>query len=57
MAERYEIYQRMEKILLDEMPLIPVYFYTQPRLVSPRVKGYRVTPLDNYPWKFVDLAE
>lgn len=55
--ERYEIYQRMEKILLDEMPLIPVYFYTQPRLISPRVKGYRVTPLDNYPWKFADLAD
>jgi len=56
-AERYEVYQKMEKILLDELPILPIFFYTQPRLVSPKVKGYYVTPLDNYPWKHVDLVE
>ena len=53
---RYEIYQRMEKVLLDEMPIIPIYFYTYARLVSPRVKNFFTTPLDNYPWKYVDVA-
>ncbi|MFT3781138.1 MAG: peptide ABC transporter substrate-binding protein [Nibricoccus sp.] len=56
-ADRYEVYQKMEKILLDELPILPVYFYTQPRLVSPKVKGYYVTPLDNYPWKDVRLED
>lgn len=31
--------QEAEKILLAEMPLIPVYFYTMPYLLSPRVTG------------------
>ena len=46
----------MEKIFVDEMPVIPVYFYTYTRLVHPRVKHYVTTPLDNFPWKLVDLA-
>jgi len=56
-AERYEVYQKMEKILIDELPVMPIFFYTQPRLISPKVKGYFVTPLDNYPWKYADLVE
>ncbi|MCX6955637.1 MAG: peptide ABC transporter substrate-binding protein, partial [Verrucomicrobia bacterium] len=44
---RYEVYQKMEKILVDEMPVLPIYFYTYARLVSPKVKGYFTTPLDN----------
>lgn len=55
-AARYEIYQQMEKILLDEMPIMPIYFYTYARLVSPRVKNFFTTPIDNFPWKYVDLA-
>ena len=55
-AARFAIYQRMEKIFLEEMPVIPIYFYTYVRLVHPRVKNYRTTPLDNFPWKYIDLA-
>jgi oligopeptide transport system substrate-binding protein len=54
---RYAIYQQMEKILIDEVPILPIYFYTHPRLISPKVKNYRTTYIDNYPWKYVDLAE
>ncbi|HVU33018.1 MAG TPA: peptide ABC transporter substrate-binding protein [Opitutaceae bacterium] len=54
-AARYEIYQRMEKIFLDGMPVIPIYFYTYVRLVSPRVTRFATTPLDNYPWKYADV--
>jgi len=56
-ADRYEVYQKMEKILIDELPIMPIYFYTQPRLINPKVKGYYVTPTDNYPWKYADLVE
>jgi oligopeptide transport system substrate-binding protein len=55
-ATRFAIYQQMEKIFLDEMPVMPVFFYTYARLVSPRVKNFFTTPLDNFPWKSVDLA-
>jgi oligopeptide transport system substrate-binding protein len=54
-AERFEIYQQMEKILIDEMPVIPLFFYTYPRLINPKVKHYYTTLLDNFPWKYVDM--
>lgn len=54
---RYEIYQKMEKILVDELPILPIFYYTNSRLVSPKVRGYRITLLDSYPWKYVDLAQ
>lgn len=54
-ATRYGYYQRMEKILNDEMPISPLYFYTVPRLISPRVIGFRTTMDDTFPWKDVDL--
>lgn len=52
---RYAIYQQMEKILVDELPILPIFFYTKTRLISPKVKHYKITPLDNFPWKYVDL--
>jgi oligopeptide transport system substrate-binding protein len=54
--ERYAIYQQMEKILVDEVPVMPIYFYTNPRLISPQVRNFRSTPLDTFPWKHIDLA-
>jgi oligopeptide transport system substrate-binding protein len=55
--ERYAIYQQMEKILVDELPILPLFFYTRARLISPKVKHYHTTYLDNFPWKYVDVAE
>lgn len=52
---RFAVYQKMEKILIDEMPVIPLFYYTRARLISPRVKGFYTTPLDNYPWKYADI--
>ncbi len=53
---RFEIYQQMEKILIDEMPVMPIFYYTRARLISPKVKGFYTTPVDNYPWKYTDLV-
>ena len=52
---RYEVYQRMEQILNDEMPIAPIYFYTLPRLISPKVTGFRTLLDDMFPWQEVDL--
>ena len=38
-------YQRAEKILLIEMPLIPLYFNTQNYLLQPRVQNWRTDRL------------
>jgi oligopeptide transport system substrate-binding protein len=55
-GERYAIYQKMEKILVDEMPVMPIFFYTRARLVSPKLKNFFTTPVDNFPWKYADLT-
>ena len=42
---------------MDEMPILPIYFYTRVYLMDPAVKGYYPTPLDNHPWKYVWLEK
>jgi len=56
-AARYEIYQRMDAILVDECPVIPIYYYTRPYLMSPRVKGYWPNLLDDHPFKYIYLED
>lgn len=55
-SERYVFYQRMDRILVNEVPVMPIYYYTRAHLVSPKLLGYYPTLLDNHAWKFVDLA-
>lgn len=54
-AARYELLQRAERILLEESPLIPIYYYTTVRLVHPAVRGWHPTLLDRHPYKYVWL--
>ena len=54
-TERYEIYQQMDAILVDECPIIPIYYYTHPYALSPKVKNFHPTLLDNHPYKFLYL--
>ena len=44
-AERNDAYQQAEKVLLEDMPLIPLYFNAQNFLVQPRVKNWRADRL------------
>jgi oligopeptide transport system substrate-binding protein len=55
-AARFDRYRQMEKIMGDEMPICPLYFYTMPRLVSAKVRNYRTNLNDSFPWQEVDLA-
>jgi oligopeptide transport system substrate-binding protein len=52
---RYAIYQKMDAILVDELPVIPIYYYTRVRAVSPKVKGYYASLLDLHPYKHIWL--
>jgi oligopeptide transport system substrate-binding protein len=54
---RMETFQRAEALLLDELPLIPIYFYTRVGLRRPEVKGYYPNILDNHPYKYIYLEE
>jgi oligopeptide transport system substrate-binding protein len=52
---RLEVFQKAEAILMDELPLIPLYFYTRVCLMRPEVKNWNPTILDDHPYKFVYL--
>ncbi|MET0263314.1 MAG: peptide ABC transporter substrate-binding protein [Rariglobus sp.] len=54
--ERMAVYQKLDAILADELPVIPIYFYSRIYAISPRVKNWITTPLDNRAWKWIDLA-
>ncbi|MFC3099037.1 peptide ABC transporter substrate-binding protein [Alteraurantiacibacter palmitatis] len=53
--ERMQILSQAEAILLDEMPIIPIYWYTRVYLKDPRVQGWEPKLLDNHPYKYVSL--
>lgn len=54
-AERFALFQKMESILVEEAPMLPVYFYTNAYLLDPSVKGWNPTILDNHPYKHLYL--
>ena len=39
-AQRLAIFKRAEKMLMDDMPVIPIYIYTSNNLVHPTVKNF-----------------
>jgi len=54
-AVRYAAFQKAEAILLEDAPILPVYFYTHAFLIRPSVKGWYPTILDHHPYKYVWL--
>ncbi len=55
--ERNLTLQRAEAILLDEMPILPIYTYTRVELRHPQVKGWWPNLLDHHPYQYVYLEE
>ncbi len=52
---RYALYQKAEAVLLADLPIIPIYFYTLPTLIQPSVQGWYPTLLDVHPYQYVWL--
>jgi oligopeptide transport system substrate-binding protein len=48
-TKRLELLHRAEQILMDEVPIIPMYFYASKNLVQPYVRGFYRNPLDDHP--------
>jgi oligopeptide transport system substrate-binding protein len=53
--QRYEMLQQAEAILLDDLPLLPIYYYTRVYLLQPMVKNWHPTFMDHHPFKHVYL--
>jgi oligopeptide transport system substrate-binding protein len=56
-AARNTAYQQAEKVLLDDLPLIPLYFNTQNFLIRPAVQGWQQDALWTRFYKNIHLDE
>jgi len=54
--QRYALFQQAEGILMQEMPILPLYFYRSKSLVQPSVQGWLPNLLDHHPWKHIRLT-
>ncbi|MGC7845671.1 peptide ABC transporter substrate-binding protein [Desulforudis sp. 1088] len=46
--ERMAAMHEAEKILMDEMPIMPIYYYTKPCLIKDNIKGVIIPPFAVY---------
>ena len=49
--QRADLYQQAEAQADKDMPVIPIYYYVNPRLVKSYVEGLSKDPLDNFYFK------
>ncbi|MFJ5963787.1 peptide ABC transporter substrate-binding protein [Bacillus sp. NPDC093026] len=55
-TKRLEMLKKAEKILIDDMPIAPIYFYTQLWVKDPKLKGVVVSGLGDaqYKWAYFE---
>ncbi|MCA9123315.1 MAG: peptide ABC transporter substrate-binding protein [Planctomycetaceae bacterium] len=49
--------EEAEAILMDEMPIVPIYYYTGKNLVSPKVKGFFHNTLEKFPIQLMRIED
>jgi len=47
--KRMQIFRRAERILMDELPILPIYFYVSKNMVQPYVRGFYNNIQDVHP--------
>ena len=52
-AKRAALYHQAEEILMTDLPVIPIYYYTTPYMLNPAVKNLFICPLG---WDFFRTA-
>ncbi len=53
--ERYRIFYEAETLLMQQMPILPIYTYTSKHLIHPSVKGLPANLMDSLNLKYVWL--
>ena len=53
--KRFSYFEECEKLIAENAPILPIYFYVHVTLRSPTVKGWHPTLLDHHPYKYVRL--
>jgi oligopeptide transport system substrate-binding protein len=55
--ERLKLLSQAERILMDELPILPVYFQVSKNMVHPRVKGFSSNIQDIHPLEMLYIEE
>ena len=53
--ERYALFYKAESMMMNEMPIIPIYTYTSKHLIHPSVEGIYPNLMDSLNLKYVTL--
>lgn len=56
-ATRMEILSQAEQTILNDTPVLPIYWYTTNYLIRPEVKGWNPLLLNNHPFKSVKIEK
>ena len=48
LARRADLLQQAEAILLEDMPILPIYYYVTSKLVKPWLGGYESNIMDHH---------
>lgn len=56
-TKRTALFKQLESILLDELPMIPIYFYVSQKMVHPSVQGLHPNLLDRIIYKNIRLKK
>lgn len=53
--KRFALFRKAERLLLDEAPVLCLYFYTYQNLIAPQLKGHIENPLNNFDFRLFRL--
>ncbi|MFM8316600.1 MAG: peptide ABC transporter substrate-binding protein [Deltaproteobacteria bacterium] len=54
--KRFAIFQKAEDILLEDLPIMPIYIYSRNYLLSNEVQGWHPNIEDIHPLKYISIA-
>ena len=54
--QRLQLLSEAEALLLTDLPIVPIYWYTRVYMKDPRVLGWEPKVLDNHPYKHISFA-
>ena len=54
---RLDVLRQAEKVMLEDMPIIPIYFYVSQHLIKPRVSGLEGNVMDHHYSKYVRILK
>ena len=55
--DRLNILRQAEKTMLEDMPIIPIYFYVSQHLIKPWVSGLEGNVMDHHYSKYVSILK